>query len=256
MDPIGFIRPDASTLLAHRVFQRHHRGLVGSMERLATGRRINRGSDDPAGLITADNLRATLAALEAESRTLQRTDHVIATADGALGEISAMINEAEALVVANAGDGLSADEKAANQMQIDSLVSSINRIAGTTSFNGRNLLDGTMSISGAGGTLDIDDVGMAPVGEGEAAQTALADARSRVTTLRGSLGAMSNAIGSHLDAIGVTMENVAAAESVVRDTDYGRETASLARLQILTETSIRGIGLSNAMAGRVLKLLA
>lgn len=257
MNPIGRIRPDATTLLAHRVFSRNQRDLAGSMERLATGQRINRAADDPAGLITSENLRATLEALEAESRSLQRTDHVIATADGALDEVSSMLNEAEALVVANAGGGLSAEERAANQMQIDSLVNSVNRIASTTTFNGRSLLDGTATVTAGDESLTIDDVHLDPIGEGEAAQTALAAARSRVTTTRASLGAMSrNTIGTQVDAIGVAMENIAAAESTSRDTDYGRETANLARLQVLTESSMRALGLSSAMAGRVLRLLA
>jgi len=243
-------------LTALRTFESNRAALNQSLERLATGQRINRGSDDPAGLITSENLRAVLAALEAETRTMERADHVIATADAALGGASDMLIEAEALVVANAGGFLSDEEMAANQMQIDSIVASVNRIAGTTSFNGQSLLDGSATITAGGASVTIESIAMGPIGEGEDALAALSAARTQIGTTRAELGAMSRyTIQSGLSSMGVAMENIAAAESAIRDTDYGLETANLMRLQILDFASLSALRISSESAARILDLL-
>ena len=257
MNPIGTIRPGMSLLAALRTHNAHSKSLATSLERLSTGYRINRGADDPAGLITSESLRAALAGLEAESRSLQRADHVAATADAAMGEISDLLVEAEGLVVANANTaGMSDEEIAANRMEIDSIVSSVNRIAGTTTFNGQKLLDGSATLTAAGQTLTIESVAMGPIGEGADALTALAAARSNVGEQRARLGAFqTHTIGSRLNAINVSIENVAAANSVIRDTDYGRETANLARLSLLTNVSLRMAGIGQRSLESVFTLL-
>ncbi|MBT8485644.1 MAG: hypothetical protein HKO59_04135 [Phycisphaerales bacterium] len=246
-----------SFLKAQNAQQKNAAGVAKSLEKLATGSRINRGADDPAGLITSENLRAVLSALDAETRTLERADLVAATADGALTEVSDLLNQAESLVVANAnGAGLSDEERQANQMEIDSIVGTINRISGTTSFNGDTLLDGTASLSAAGQTIDLDSVSLAPIGEGADAQAALSAARDKVTTLRGKLGSFSkDTVGANLRRIGVEMENIAAAESKIRDTDYGQETANLARTQVLQRAGIMAMGLVTQSQSNVLDLL-
>src|SRR5687767_9682481 len=142
----GFTPNGFSSLLAQRYQRLNPMKLAGSLQKLATGYRINRGADDPAGLIASEQLRGTLAALEAELRMLERTDHQAATADGALGEVSDMLVEARGLAVANANDaGLSDLEKQANQAQIDSILVSVDRVSRSTSFNGTKLLDGSFS---------------------------------------------------------------------------------------------------------------
>lgn len=258
MNPIGSIRPGMSLLAALRTHNEHSKALATSLERLSTGYRINRGADDPAGLITSENLRAVLAGLAAESRSLQRADHVAATADAGMGEISDLLVEAEGLVVANANTaGMSDEEIAANQMEIDSIVNSINRIAGTTTFNGDQLLDGTATLSAAGQSLTIESVAIDSIGEGADAQTALAAARANVTEQRAKLGAFQkHTIGSRQNAINVSIENIAAANSVIRDTDYGRETANLSRLTLLTNVSLRAVGVGQSSLESVFSLLA
>jgi len=240
-------------------FARAHEGAAAqSLARLATGQRINRAADDPAGLIASENLRAVLAALDAESRSLERTDHVIATADGALAEVSDRLVEAEALAVANANSaGLSDAEREANQMEINSIVSSVNRIASTTTFNGQKLLDGSATVTAGDASLTIEAVGLTePIGEGGEAQAALREARSQVSSLRGELGAFSgNIVGAQLNNLAVTTENVAAAESAIRDTDYAQELAELIRERVLASAAWRSASISAAEAVHVLALL-
>ena len=257
MNPIGFVGPGTSFLATIRALNKNQNALAASVTRLATGYRINRGRDDPSGLITSEKLRSELAALEAETRTLQRSDFVVTTADAALGEISDLLVEAKGLVIANANTaGMSQAEIDANQMQIDSLVASANRIATTTSFAGQNLLDGSLTITANGATVTVDDVSIDDIGTGEEVEAALAAAQSAVSTLRGKLGSFStNTIQSRLNTVAVTVENIATAESAIRDTDFGRETALLARLRIMTEAGMRALSANKSIAGNVLSLL-
>ena len=114
------------------------------LERLATGLRINRGADDPAGLIASEGLRNEIRSIGQAIDNSARAINVIATAEGALNEVSALLLELQDLLVASANDGgLTADEIHANQLEIDSLLSSIDRIANTTTFAGEKLLDGS-----------------------------------------------------------------------------------------------------------------
>ena len=270
------------SLFAQRSLLNISKALSQSLQRLATGYRINRGADDPAGLIMSEKLRAALADLEAESKSLQRADSVIATADGAIGEISGLLNRAESLTIANANTaGLSEEERRANQMEIDSILRAVDRISDSTEFNGSELLDGSATVSAAGDEITIDSVRTSTIGEvtidGEdytladvksggaldtvdgdisGAQQAIDAARTDVATLRGRLGAFSrNTIGTRVRTVSTSIENLAAAESVVRDTNFAREIANLARLELLFDAAVLTVNAINANRTAVLWLL-
>lgn len=118
-----------------------------TLTKLSTGFRINRGADDPAGLIAMQSLSAELTAVEAAVANGQRANSVLSTADSALEEVSNLLAEIESLAASSTSSGgLSAAEISANQGQIDNAIEAINRIVQTTSFNGKRLLDGTQSI--------------------------------------------------------------------------------------------------------------
>jgi flagellin-like hook-associated protein FlgL len=258
---MGPINTNVPSQIAQRIFHRNSSALNSSLEKLATGQRINRASDDPAGLISSENLRAVLAALDAETSNLERADHVIATIDGALGEISSLLTDAEGLVVANANSaGLSDIEREANQIELNSIVSTVNRLASSTSFNGDNLLDGSATINAGGASITIENLSASSInivdGDLEDAQQSLHELRDHVLTQRGELGAFAkNTIGAQLNSNSIALENVAAAESAIRDTDYAFEAANLARLSILTDASLRTLGLANSQRNNVLRLL-
>jgi len=247
-----------SSLSALHTFHANGRSLNSVLEKLATGRRINRGADDPAGLITSENLRAVLEALEAESQNLGRADQVAAVADAGLSEISGLVSEAEALVIANANSaGLSDAEIEANQIELNSIVSTVNRIVSSTSFNGDQLLDGSATISVAGGELTIDQISLSDPGGGEAALDSLRSFRNEVNALRGELGAFSKyTINSRQNSVRTAIENISEAESIIRDTDYGKETSNLARVQVLIAGSLKALGVSASQSGALLSLFA
>ncbi len=271
--PNGF-----SSLLAQRYQRLNSMKLAGSLQKLATGYRINRGADDPAGLIASENLRATLAALEAESRTLDRTDQQASTADGALGQISDMLVEAKGLAVANANDaGLSDLEKQANQAQIDSILVSVDRVSRSTSFAGTKLLDGTFALSATNRTLEVGSTSSGNLGqtsiEGttynlsdlksggrldttesgnvEGAAKVLDAAVSQVATLRGRVGAFQkHTIQSRKNSLDVAYENLKAAESHIRDLDYAAEVSRTVRYELLHRSSLGVLKLINSTTRR------
>jgi flagellin len=270
------------SMIAQRQFNQANFSLNSSLEKLATGFRINRGSDDPAGLIASEQLSAALASLDAESRSMERADAVANTADGALAEISGLLSDANAATVAMANTaGMSQAERDAYQMEIDSAMQSIDRIASTTTFNGQKVLDGsmTMSVGGASvsignsstshiGQVTIDGVdyrlsdvksggSLDPMSNPEGAQQSIAAAISNVATFRGQIGSFqSTSLAPMRRANAAAMENTASAYSMIRDTNYASETANLSRAQLLNASSLRVLSLANASPRSALQILS
>jgi len=139
------INTNVASLIAQRVLGQNNGSLNLSLERLSTGLRVNRGKDDPAGLIASQNLRAEKAALNTAISNAERADQVVNIAEGGLDEVSGLLNELQALVTQTANsEGLSLEEKQANQLQIDSILQTIDRVASATSFQGLKLLNGNL----------------------------------------------------------------------------------------------------------------
>ncbi len=147
------INTNVSSLVAQNRLQASNNDLNTALTRLSTGLRINSGADDPAGLIASEALRSEITGLNKAISNTQRASQIISTADSALGQVSNLLNDVRGLVVEAANSGaLSDDEIAANQLQIDSSLEAINRIAQTTTFQGRKLLDGGLSFQTEAGT--------------------------------------------------------------------------------------------------------
>ncbi|MDZ4657694.1 MAG: flagellin [Bythopirellula sp.] len=139
------INTNVSSLVAQNTLGRSNASLNQALTRLSTGLRINTGKDDPAGLIASENLRSDITSVKKAISNTERANQVIATADSALGQVSSLLNDIRGLVTESANSGaLSADQIAANQLQIDSSLEALNRIAQTTTFQGRKLLDGSL----------------------------------------------------------------------------------------------------------------
>jgi len=138
------INQNVNSMLAQRILGQQNQSLNQSLERLSTGLAINRGADNPAGLIASENLRAEKAAISGAISNAERADQVMNIAEGGLQEINGLLVELQSLIEESANEaGLSRDEKEANQLQVDSILQSIDRIASTTSFQGVKLLNGT-----------------------------------------------------------------------------------------------------------------
>ncbi len=139
------INTNVPAIVAQRTLRQTQRDLQISLERLSSGLRINRGADDPAGLINSETLRAEISGVGKAISNSQRAINIIATTEGALNEVAALLVDIQGLIVETANDAaLSDEEKKANQLQIDSAIESITRIANTTTFAGRKLLNGSL----------------------------------------------------------------------------------------------------------------
>lgn len=153
------ITSNIPAVIAQRHLRLSQRDLGVSLERLSSGLQINRGSDDPAGLIVSERLRAEIKGLTQAIKNSDRAINVIATTEGALNEVNALLKDIQALIVEAANTGaFSPEETDANQLQIDSAIESIGRIANVTTFAGRKLLDGSLDYitSGINTTLLAD----------------------------------------------------------------------------------------------------
>ncbi|PHR94792.1 MAG: hypothetical protein COA78_31565 [Blastopirellula sp.] len=147
------INTNVSSLVAQTTLARSNANLQTSLARLSTGLRINRGKDDPAGLIASESLRSDIISVEKAITNSERANQLIATADSALGQVSQLINDIRGLISEAANTGaLSEDQIAANQLQVDSSLEAIDRIAQITSFQGKRLLDGNLDFI----TQDVD----------------------------------------------------------------------------------------------------
>lgn len=145
------INTNVSSLVAQRVLNKNNNDLNQSLQRLSTGLKINTGADDPAGLIASENLRAEQAGITQAIDNAGRANNVIGTAEGGLSEVSSLLTQLQSLVgqAANSG-GLSPEEIQANQLQVDSILSTVNRIAQATSFEGKKLLNGNFDYTTSG----------------------------------------------------------------------------------------------------------
>ena len=139
------INTNVSSLVATRILNKNNDSLNQALERLSTGVRINSGKDDPAGLIASQRLKSETTAINAALDNANRADNMVAVAEGGLQEVSSLLTELEGLVDRSANEaGLSSDELAANQLQVDTILDSINRIATSTEFGGKKLLNGSL----------------------------------------------------------------------------------------------------------------
>lgn len=153
------INTNVNSLIAQRILGQQNQSLNKSLERLSTGFRINRGSDDPAGLIASEKLRSEKATLAAAIGNAERAEQVVNVAEGGLQEVQNLLLEVQSLVTASANDaGLSTEERDANQLQIDQILQTVDRIASTTSFQGTKLLNGSFDFQISAQATTVLDV--------------------------------------------------------------------------------------------------
>ena len=147
------INTNVSSLNAQKTLARSNAQLQESLTRLSTGLRINSGKDDPAGLIASETLRSDIVSTQVAIKNSERANQMIATADSALGQVSSLLNDVRGLVSEAANTGaMSSEQIAANQLQVDSSLEAIDRIAQVTQFQGKRLLDGSLDFI----TEDVD----------------------------------------------------------------------------------------------------
>jgi flagellin len=155
---MGRINTNVQSMIAQRVLSQNNASLSTSLERLSTGLKINRGKDDPAGLIASENLRSEQKATSQAISNADRADQVVNIAEGGLQEVSSLLTELQGLVTNTASRaGLSTEEKNANQLQIDSILQTIDRVSSSTNFQGIKLLNGNFDFKTSGVQSGVSD---------------------------------------------------------------------------------------------------
>ena len=212
------INTNVPSLVAQNRLQASNSDLNSALTRLSTGLRINSGKDDPAGLIASEALRSEITGLNKAVTNTRRAGQIITTADSAMGQINSLLNDVRGLVVEAANTGaLSSEEISANQLQIDSSLEAINRIAQSTTFQGRKLLDGSLdytSTIGAASSVADSSIQSAQLGTTGSlsvdvvVDTAAAQASSNVSAAGfTTAAAASTTVTSGADVITFTADN-------------------------------------------------
>jgi len=260
------------------------RELDKSLEKLSTGLRINRASDDAAGLSVSEQLRTQVTGLTMGGRNAQDGESLVNIAEGALTELEAMVQRMRELSIQSANDTLTSVERGYCQVEYDQLRTEIDRIVGCTQFNSMRLLDGSAPWGTTGGTIHIgpndnstgnDAVLITIAGvnttllgisaaqnvfitdqlSATASITTLDTALHSINTLRANLGAITNRLEHAITNQENQTQNMQAAESVIRDTDFAEETTRFTRNQILQQSSTAMLAQANSLPQSVLSLL-
>jgi len=187
------INTNVSSLNAQKTLSRNTQALQTALTRLSTGLRINTGKDDPAGMIAAEIMHNNIVAVQKAISNTQRGTQMIATIDSALGSITSLLHDIRSLVTEAGNTGVMSEEQiAANQMQVDSALEAINRIAQVTKFQGRRVLDGSLDFITNANTipqirnLKIDQANLGATGQMEVAvEIEKAATRATITTSSG-----------------------------------------------------------------------
>ena len=273
------INTNVKALVSTSALVKNSRVMANTMESLSTGSRINKASDDAAGLSIRENMTAQIKGLNAAVRNANDAISMLQTADGALNEVADMLQRMRELGTLAQNDTYSTAQRVAMNDEFTQLQSEIDRIADNTQWNGMNLLDGTggnwgggslftfqvganagqtisVAIAGMGiASLGISAVSIGTVADARDAVTALDDAISVLNTRRSVLGSVINRLTHAVDNLTNVSQNATEARSRVTDTDYATATSELARTQIIQQAATAILAQANQQPQMVLSLL-
>ena len=274
------------SLNAQRLLGLNNDRLAVSVERISSGLRINRAADDAAGLAISEALRSDIRALRQAVRNANDGISLINVTEGALNEQSSILIRLRELSSQASTGTVGSVERQTIQLEFDALRLEIDRITNTTAFNGQKLVDGSLASSVSSGSQILIQVGLdsgvdsrinlneqvnltavnasslliaeLSLTTAAGALTALdviSAAISNVTQSRGKVGAVQNRLVRTISNLSISIENLQAAESAIRDADIAEEVALLTRNQILVQAATAMVGQANLIPQSVLQLL-
>jgi flagellin len=274
------------SLNAQRILGVNNSRLSQSVERISSGIRINKASDDAAGLAISESLRSDIRSLRQAVRNANDGVSLLNVTEGALNESSSILIRLRELASQASTGTVGSTERQTIQLEFSALRSEVDRIAATTEFNGIKLVDGSLASSVSAATQIMIQVGidsksssrinlndevdltamtstglnihnLSVTGSAEAL-TALDEvntAIAKITQGRGKIGAVQNRLIRAISTISVAVENLSSAESSIRDADIAEEVALLTRNQILVQAATAMVGQANLIPQSVLQLL-
>jgi len=267
------VNTNVSSLNAQRNLTKSGEGLATSMERLASGMRINSAKDDAAGLQISNRLTSQINGLAVAQRNANDGISMAQTAEGALQESTNILQRMRELSLQSANGSNSAEDREALQKEVTALQEELTRISDTTSFGGQKLLDGTYGTrafqvgANANETIDVtldefDDVALGVDGvdieTAGGAQTAIAsidDAIKIIDEQRADLGAVQNRFSHTISNLANIQENVSASRSRIQDADFATETAAMTKNQILQQAGTSILSQANQIPQAAISLL-
>ena len=271
-----YVNTNVSALNAQRQLFDVSNKLSTSFERLSSGFRINSASDDAAGLQISDRMTSQIQGLNQAVRYANDAISLTQTAEGALSEVTTSLQRIRQLAVQSQNGINSSADRVALQKEVSALKTEMSRIATDTQFGGVDLLSGTYSakflvganggqtisvnLSRAGGGygtsgLSLSNLSVSSVAGASAALTSIDSAISTIGGARADLGALQNRFQSTIRNLSSISENVSAARSRIRDTDFASETAELTRNQIIQQASVSVLSQANQRPQTALSLL-
>ncbi|MGE7950572.1 flagellin [Lysinibacillus xylanilyticus] len=278
------IQHNISALNTHRNLAFNNTQSSKNLEKLSSGYKINRAGDDAAGLAISEKMRAQIKGLDMATKNSQDSISLIQTAEGALNETHAILQRMRELAVQSRNDTNENTDRKFLQDEVAQLKEEINRIATTTEFNEKKLLNGdlkgaatatangsltfqiganqgqTMTLAIGTMTVSALDAGLnaASIGTGNAASASIKlidNAIKKVSTQRSALGAVQNRLEHTINNLGAASENLTAAESRIRDTDMAAEMMAFTKNNILTQAAQSMLAQANQQPQGVLQLL-
>jgi flagellin len=251
--------------------------LQTTLQQLSSGSRINSGADDAAGLSVSDGLAANQAALTQSAQNAQNGVGLLQTADGALSQVTTLLDRATTLATEASNGGLTTAQATAADTEFQSIVTEIGNIGSTTNFNSNAVFSatatdfvvsdgttaGTTTIAATVGALTAANVGgssltgksLTSTTNATAALAAITTAVSGISAQRGTLGASINQLNAAANVASSEDVNLASAQSSILSTNYGQATSDLAKYQVLSQTGISALAQANSVQQEVLKLL-
>ncbi len=272
------INTNVASINAQRNLSKTRLGLNSALEKLSSGQRINRAGDDAAGLAISENLKAQIRGLKQAGRNAADGISLVQIAEGSLGEVSNILIRLRELSVQAASDTIGPTERKFLNVEFEQLTSEIDRIANSTEFNRVPLLNGTgavfdiqigtrndpisdrLTFDASSADVNIAALGLnlASVSDKISAQNSLSgidQAIISVSGIRADFGALQNRLQSTINNMQVSVENLSAANSRVRDTDVAAETANLTKQSILMQAGVSVLSQANASTKTALSLI-
>ncbi|MDP2130704.1 MAG: flagellin [Erythrobacter sp.] len=275
---MSVINTNISALRATNAGVQANNMLGSAMERLSTGQRINSASDDAAGLAIAASMTSQIRGMAQGVRNANDGISLAQTAEGALNEVTNMLQRVRELAVQAGSDTFRESDRDNIQVEVDELTAQIGQVVANTQFNGVALFDGTTtSVTILAGANDVDTVDLALAdltaltagdgtpgsfdvtgADGSSARTSLVDIDAdiaAISTARATLGAGQNRLESAVNNLTNVSTNLTDARSRIMDADFSAETTALAKAQILGQASTAMLAQANQSQQNVLSLL-
>ncbi|MEI8347915.1 MAG: flagellin [Pseudomonadota bacterium] len=272
------INTNVASLNAQRSLSKTRLSMEKTLEKLSSGQRINRAGDDAAGLAISENLKAQIRGLGQAERNAQDGISLVQIAEGGLAEVSNILIRLRELAVQAASDTIGGSERKFLNVEFEQLTSEIDRIANSTEFNRVPLLNGTgavfdiqigtrndpvidrLTFDSSSADINVAALGLnlASVADKISAQNSLSSidqAIISVSGIRADFGALQNRLQSTVNNIAVSVENLSAANSRVRDTDVASETAELTKNNILVQAGTSVLSQANSYPKTALQLI-